>query len=319
MSTTRRVGLLVNPLAGRGQAGVVGREAALRLRGMGHDVAVFDSTSLTASIDAVEAALDSGGVDVVVVVGGDGAVNLAVNLLASHDIALGVVPAGTGNDTARSWRMPMDPVAALDTIDACLRSGTSRTVDTVAIMRHGLDGPGRVDLSLTRDRFAGVMATGFDAAVSERANRWSWPRGPARYNLAIARELPFYRARSYRLDLDGDTWDVDGLLVCLASTASYGGGMQIAPTASVVDGLIDIVVVHPVSTLRFVRMFPKVYKGTHVDLPDVEVRQAKRVTVTTTDSRPPVVAYADGERIGPLPIVAEVLPGALRLLARSVG
>jgi len=312
-----RVALMVNPLSGRGQGAVTGANAATRLQALGHRVTRYDRADMAWCITSVGAALAQRAdrPDALVVVGGDGAVNLAVNLLAGSRMPLGVIPAGTGNDIARSIGLPLDPVAAVDTIDACLRSGTTRDVDIV-----GISGAGRpaeaTDLNRTRLIFAGVMATGFDAAVSERANLWTWPKGPARYNVAIARELPLYRPRSYRLELDGELWEPDALLVSIANAASYGGGMRIAPDASMADGLLDVVVVHPISKSRFIRLFPKVYKGTHTDLPDVEVRQAKRLSICTTDSRPAVIAYADGERIGPLPLTVEVQPGAVSMLAR---
>jgi diacylglycerol kinase (ATP) len=162
--------------------------------------------------------------------------------------------------------------------------------------------------------FAGALSAGFDALVSQRANRLSWLPAALRYNVAALLELGPYRARRYAIDLDGERWDVDAMLVTVANTANYGNGMQIAPDASTFDGLLDVVVVKPLPKLRFLLLFPKVYKGAHVDLPYVEIRRAARVRVAVGDG-PPIVAYADGERLWPLPVTAEVRKGALGVLA----
>ena len=110
--------------------------------------------------------------------------------------------------------------------------------------------------------------------VNERANGWRWPRGAARYNLAIARELPVFRPVPYRLVLDGEVWETEACSSRWPTPPPTAAGMQIAPDASPTDGLLDVVVVKPVPLHRFVRLFPRVYAGTHVELDVVEVRRA---------------------------------------------
>ncbi|WP_380168115.1 diacylglycerol kinase family protein [Jannaschia sp. R86511] len=310
-----RIVLLVNPSSGAGRGAVVGDAALARLRGLGHDVhPVLAPDAVGAARLAREAVTRDGAgrCDALVVVGGDGVVHLGVQVLAGSDVPLGVVPAGTGNDIARAWGLPSDPVAAVDSIDGCLRLGSVRRFDAVRVEQP--DGQAG-DLAVW---VAGVVAAGFDAVVNERANGWRWPRGAARYNLAIARELPLFRPVPYRLVLDGVEWRTEGLLVAVANTASYGGGMQIAPAADPTDGLLDVVVVTPVPLHRFVRLFPRVYEGTHVDIDAVEVRRARRVEVHVDPAgrRPrPIVAYGDGERLGPLPRTFTVHGGAVAVLS----
>jgi diacylglycerol kinase (ATP) len=159
--------------------------------------------------------------------------------------------------------------------------------------------------------FAGVLGAGFDAVVNERANRWSWPRGRMRYNLAIARELPVFRPRDYELELDGVRHRTRAMLVAVGNGPSYGGGMQVVPDARLDDGLLDVMVLEPVSRLEFLRIFPRVYSGSHVSHPRVVLHRARSVRVEAAG----IVGYADGERFGPLPLTSEVRPGALRLLA----
>jgi diacylglycerol kinase (ATP) len=99
-------------------------------------------------------------------------------------------------------------------------------------------------------------------------------------------------------------------MVVIANGPAYGGGMRVCPDALMDDGLLDVLVVAPVSRTAFLRIYPKVYRGTHVGDPRVTVRRARRVRVQTAG----IVAYADGERVAPLPITAEAVPGALRIL-----
>lgn len=310
--TGARLVLLVNPSSGAGRGAGVGDAAAARLRGLGHTVEVVRAPDAAAAERrGAEAVAGAEPPDALVVVGGDGVVHLGVNVVAGTGVPLGVVPAGTGNDLARAWGLPADPVAAVDTIDACVRLGARREVDVVRAEPVGGSGDG------TR-WVAGVVAAGFDAVVNERANGWRWPRGAARYNLAIARELPVFRPVPYRLLLDGVVWETESLLVAVANTSSYGGGMQIAPDASATDGLLDVVVVKPVPLHRFVRLFPQVYAGTHVELDVVEVRRAATVEVGVDGGgRHPrrIVAYGDGERLGPLARRFSAVGGALSVLS----
>jgi diacylglycerol kinase (ATP) len=319
-----RIALLVNPSSAAGRGASVGEAAISRLRGLGHEVEpIVAADAATAELVAREAVGRTGAdrFDALVVVGGDGVVHLGVNVVAGTGVPLGVIPAGTGNDLARAWGLPSDAVAAVDTVDACARLGAVQEVDAIRVEALAPASDHREPGALAVDGarwVAGVTALGFDAVVNERANGWRWPRGAARYNLAIARELPLFRPVPYRLVLDGQEWRTEGLLVAVANTSSYGGGMRIAPDASPTDGLLDVVVVTPVSLLRFARLFPRVYEGTHVDVDAVEVRRASEVEVhVDPDGRHPrrIVAYGDGERIGNLPRRLTAVGGAVAVLS----
>ena len=172
--------------------------------------------------------------------------------------------------------------------------------------------PRTVDAGRVGDRwFAGVLSSGFDSAVNERANRMRWPTGRMRYNVAIAAELRVFQAQPFRIELDGKAVDRDAMLVAVGNGISYGGGMKVCPGALVDDGLFAVTVLNRISKPEFLRVFPRVYAGTHVDHPAVEVHEARVVSLQA----PAAVAYADGESIGPLPLTAECVPGALRVLA----
>jgi diacylglycerol kinase (ATP) len=117
------------------------------------------------------------------------------------------------------------------------------------------------------------------------------------------------RPRHYSLDLDGKKFEVDANLVAVANGESLGGGMRICPDASLTDGQLDIAWLAPVTRRRFLQLFPKVFSGTHVGEPEVTIRRARHVRLDSPD----IVAYADGERVGPLPVEIEVVPEAVRV------
>jgi diacylglycerol kinase (ATP) len=147
--------------------------------------------------------------------------------------------------------------------------------------------------------------------VNERANRMSWPSGRSRYNLAILAELRTFRPVPYELVLGGETWTTEAMLVAVGNGSSYGGGMRVCPDARLDDGLLDITVLGPISKPEFLRVFPTVYKGTHVRHPAVTVRRARQVTLTS----PGVTAYADGERVSVLPVTCDAVPDGMRVFA----
>jgi diacylglycerol kinase (ATP) len=163
--------------------------------------------------------------------------------------------------------------------------------------------------------FGGVVAAGFDARVNDRANRMRWPRGRMRYNAAMLVELGVFQPVPYVLDLDGEVWETSAMLVTIGNIPSYGGGMKVTPGAILDDGLLDIMIVKPLSKARFLTVFPRVYTGSHVDLPFVEIRRAKQVRIDA----PGITTYADGERLGPLPQTFEAVPAALRVLVPAAG
>ncbi|MFI6152885.1 diacylglycerol kinase [Kitasatospora sp. NPDC051170] len=297
MGGVRRVAVLTNPAAGAGHSGPAAERAVARLRALGVQVDAHAGRSAEdAGRLAREAVAD--GVDAVAVVGGDGMINLAVQALAGTAVPLGVIPAGTGNDHAREYGLPLgSPEAAAEVIAA----GRTRTVDLGRIT--GPDGAARY--------FGSVLATGFDSLVSDRTNRLRWPRGRMRYNLAILIEFANLRPLPFRLTLaDGTVLERDLTLAAVGNTRSYGGGMLMCPGALPDDGLFDVTLVDAMPRLRVARFFPTLFKGTHV-------RRAEVTTLRTDALRiecPGITAYADGEFIAALPVEVKIERGALRIL-----
>ena len=286
------IALVVNPTSGKGRGAAARAAVEERLRSRGAHVRTIVGNDADHARDLSRDAV-ARGVDALVALGGDGMVHLALQAVAGTATPLGIVPAGTGNDLAWSLGVPQrDPLAAADLVLA----GSLRRIDAVR----------------TGERwFACVLGAGFDSVVNERANTLRWPRGPARYNVAIAAELPRFRAMPFVLTLDGEEWRTDAMLVAVGNARSYGAGIRITDEASLDDGLLDVFVLAPVSKLEFVRTLPKARTGSHLGHPAVTARRAKVVTIES----PGVVAYADGERMGPLPLTCECVPGALRVFA----
>jgi diacylglycerol kinase (ATP) len=281
--------LVINPVAGQGKGASVGTYVAGYLNSRGIKYEIIIGRNGIDQADSLQRFLDrhpdcSG----VVAVGGDGLLHLVLQKITPAQVPLAVIPAGTGNDFVRTLGWSPDDV------DAILEAVLSKK-------------PRSVDLGLVDGEwFAAILSTGFDSIVNEKANTLSWPKGPMKYNVAIAIELPRFAPRHYEIVLDDRTISTQAMLIAVANGCSYGGGMLVCPRADISDGYFDVMVLHPVSKLEFIKVFPRVFKGTHITHPAVEIVRSKSVKITSE-----AVAYADGERIGQLPVSAQCMPGAL--------
>jgi diacylglycerol kinase (ATP) len=294
--TVGRITVLTNPASGHGGATNVAARAIAQFHRRGIDVVAIAGTDAEHARRLVEGALERG-MDALVVVGGDGIVALALQVLAQTDIPLGIIPAGTGNDHAREFGIPTrDPEAAADVVV----DGLVETVDLGRI--KGADGTDRW--------FGTVMAAGFDSLVTDRTNRMRWPHGRMRYNVAMVAEISKLRLLPFRLSFDGEELVTDLTLAAFGNTRSYGGGMLICPDADHSDGMLDVTMVQSASRAKLIRLFPTVFKGTHVNLDQVRTARAKVITVDS----PGINAYADGEFVCPLPVEVSAVSGALRIL-----
>lgn len=284
-------------MSGHGNAPHSSETAIARFEELGIDTVQIVGRDAVHARQLVDEALKND-TDALVVVGGDGVIALALQSLAGKDIPLGIVPAGTGNDHAREYGLPTgDPAAAVDVIAA----GVTTTVDLGLI--KGSDG--------SQTWFGTIAATGFDSLVSDRVNRMRWPHGRMRYNVAMVAELSKLRLLPFRMVLDGEREiRADLTLAAFGNTRTYGGGMQICPNADHSDGMLDITMVKSASRIRLIRLFPTVFKGTHVDLDEVTTDRARTILVES----PGINAYADGDYVCPLPAEISAVPGALTIL-----
>jgi len=287
-----RAALVVNPTSGKRKADEVARHTAAALTESGYEVVEIRADSGRDARGSLERLLDRSDIDLLTVVGGDGALHPLLSVALDHRLPLAIVPAGTGNDVARHLGLEHPEVA----IEA-IRTGASRPIDLIEVT-----GPDASTQYVTT-----VVASGFDSKVNERANAMRWPRGNMRYNRAIVAELRAFQPLTFTITADGHTFEREAMLVAVANMPSFGGGLRIAEGAVDDDGELDVIVIHRTSKLKLLRVFPMLYQGTHVDLPEFERIRAREVTW----SSPGIVGYGDGERLGPLPLTARVLPRAL--------
>lgn len=303
-TTARRVALLVNPTAGNGDGEATGQAVAARLRTAGLDVTSLRGTDIDHAAQ-VAAEQVAAGVDHLVVLGGDGMTHVGLNATAGTGTSLGVIPRGTGNDFARALGLPRnDPLAAADVVVA----GHVALLDAGRIVR---DEPGATPVW-----FATVLAVGFDSRVAARARSTRFLSGNARYVACVVAELKRFLSTPLRLSLDGHSEAGTRMLVAVGNTSTYGGGLHMCAGADPTDGWFSIVEVTDISRLELLRLFPKLYRGTHLTHPAVTMRRAREVRLEMLSDET-LIGFADGEPVGALPLTATCEPGALRMLVPS--
>jgi diacylglycerol kinase (ATP) len=291
VSAPRSFTFLVNPAAGGGAAPAAVVPVARTLRDAGCMVEVTYSPGPAACRALVAEAVARG--DVVVAVGGDGMVASLAGAVVESGGVLGIVPSGRGNDFARQLGIG----GTHDEVAATLLKAEARRVDVI-------DVGGRT--------VVGSVYAGVDSLASELVDRAHHLPRALQYPYAAVRSVVQFRPSSYDVVVDGRAHRFDAFTVVVANSGYYGSGMRIAPHAVVDDGVLDVVVIRAASKPRLIRAMPKLYDGTHVDLDEVVVLRGREVEVSASG---PVLAYGDGERLGPLPLTAAVRPTALRVLA----
>jgi len=282
--------LVINPVSGQGKGTTIGRYVAGYLAQHKCEYTIVTGNSSIALSDHLQIFIEKNpDCEGVIAVGGDGLLHIILQKVVPAQIPFTIIPAGTGNDFVRTlgWN--------LEEVDSQLK----RVLE---------EAPTEMDLGLVDGEwFGAILSTGFDSIVNEKANTLNWPKGPMKYNAAIAIELPRFKPRRYEISLDDRTFSAEAMLIAVSNGRSYGGGMMVCPNASITDGLFDVMVLHPVSKVEFLKVFPRVFAGTHTNHPAVEIVRSRTVTI---DSK--AVAYADGERIGQLPVSAECIKSATK-------
>jgi diacylglycerol kinase (ATP) len=279
--------IAINPTSGHGKGAVRAEQVIRYFDSKESPYRVFSSYSALKLKGELEAFLDTQQCEGVVCVGGDGLAHLVLQIVVPRSIPFALIPAGTGNDIARAlgW-----------SLEDC-----TKYLDHITTNQASVIDLGNVD----SEWFAAILSTGFDSVVNEKANSMRWPRGQQRYNLAIALELPRFTPIEYQITTDTRTFTTKAMLIAIANGRSYGGGMLVCPHAKLDDGLFDVMILKPVSKLEFIKVFPKVFSGSHITHPAVEIFRTKKITLVAD-----AIAYADGERIGPAPVSAECIAGA---------
>ena len=286
------VAIVMNPASGSGGGRSLLATLSAQLAGRDMEARVFATQASGDERRQAELALEAGAT-AIVCVGGDGTLSEVVGAMAGKDAALYIVPSGTGNDFARAFGLPREPVAAL----AAQLDGT----------------PERIDLGTINGKpFLNVSGSGFDVEVLRKTEELKsvYP-GETAYRKAVLAVVSRYRAMEAELSIDGGPFERRRVTIAEFANGQYiGGGMRVAPDARENDGLLDVVTVVPVWHGLIPLLLPLFILGVHVRLPlarSVRAREAvlrcKGMTVNI-DGR---LEQMDEARYA-------VLPGALRVM-----
>lgn len=297
-SSSSEVALVINPTAGRGEAGKRTREIAQRLRQYGLLSPTWHHTQARGDGEQLARAAVAAGAKLVVAVGGDGTLHEVMNGVLGSEATLGLIPFGTGNDFARALGLFGD----LDTACRALTQGQTRRVDVGTIEGLGTGGP---------RRFLVLTGTGYDARTAQTVNAGiKYLSGASAYVWGAILTAQNFSPFQLTLTPDGgEAIETQAMFVSFANCATTGGGMRIAPGAEVDDGLLDICLVRELPTAQMLWQLTHVFKGDHVNHPAVTMLRAARVTV---EADPPQPLLIDGEVLGTTPatisIERQVLP-----------
>lgn len=282
---------LLNPISGTGTAARLWEPVAQRLREAGAKVKVVETRS---SAHAVELAADAAAAgDIVVAVGGDGLLRDAAGGVVAVDGVLGIVPAGRGNDLARTLGLPTEPAG----LAKLLLRGPAMGIDVLEA--NGVVVPGNVYV-------------GIDALSTTIINNTRWLPGLLAYRLAPVRAILKWRSPTYSVVADGKATSAKAFTVIVANSGAYGHGLRIVPPAVLDDGLLDVMIVGDGPKRAIAAFMSEAKSGRHVLRPEVQLDTAREVII---DADRPVPLCADGDEIGSLPVTVRVLPKALTVIA----
>jgi len=292
-------GIVINPTSGRGKGKGFGEQALAEFAKHSIEIIDLSAENFAAAAKNAKEAVEKKIIDALIVVGGDGMFHLGVNAVVKSNIPVGLIAAGTGNDSARALGLPIHNV-----------------VDGVATLVAKIGKTRKVDLieSKSNDRTFysfGDVSAGFDALCNARANKWKWITGPIKYRFAMYRELAAFKPIPYRAVVDGVERVFEAILCTVSNSPSYGGGLLITPEAKVDDGKLDLFILNAISRLELIKIFPTVYYGGHVGHPAVEIMRVESIELHS----PGMPAYSDGEHVGAAPVTCVVSPKALNVMA----
>lgn len=280
---------IVNPSAGRGRCLNIWRS-------LEHRITIPYSVTMTQGPgDATKKARDAvkQGFKKIVSVGGDGTLNEVVNGIVGSKIELGVIPAGSGNDFAKTAGIPLNATEALE----YAQRGRSDFIDL-----------GKFNGSY----FINCSGAGFDAEVVRTVNEdMRLLKGTGAYVASVLVSLIRFAPWDAVITVDGKIFKRNVWLIAAAKGKYFGGGMMIAPDASMESGQFDVCIVNKMSRFDIIRFLPKVFKGAHTSHPAFEVIRGKHIQIESEESVP---IQVDGENKGRLPADFSVLPKAVKVI-----
>jgi len=283
--------IVVNPIAGRGSS----LKALPRVkRRLDKEMVEYEIIRTEFPNHATELAgkLESSG-ERIVAMGGDGTVREVLNGIRSPDTRVGVIPAGMGNDFARSLGIPTDVSRA-----AALLAGSESK---------------KVDLGGERGKFFNVMGVGFPAHVVERINKYKEGpvKGPLIYLLGLLRSITDLDTYEFKLILDGEARELSANAIFVANSNYTAGGLKLVPQAELDDGLLDVAIIANAGRMELLMALEKAYRGEHVNHPKIEFLRAKKIRI---ESKARLIKMFDGELEGTTPAELEVIPKARTII-----
>jgi diacylglycerol kinase (ATP) len=298
MAAQTKTLVLVNPTAGRGHAERVARtvQRFFAARNFSADF-VFASGAQEFEQRARGAAAQ--GYATVAALGGDGAAHFLLRGAFGSGIALGIIPAGSGNDIAMGLGIPLDPLAAAEVLVRC----APRRVDVV-----------RARFAKNIERvFIGAGGIGLDAEANQLATgRFRALPGVARYIAGALAALVGAEPLRVTAEFDGGRWEGDVLFAAVANSPTYGAGVRIAPDAKMEDGYLNLVLVAPLSFGRVLEAIPIVLCDGDLRWPEIRRIRTRRLRLSANRPSP---FHGDGEILGEAPVEFEVLSGAVKVVA----
>lgn len=304
--------VILNPTAGSGAAA---RKKAAIVRALTVGGAAPDVVHTEGPGDAGRLVREArrDGVGCVVLVGGDGTLNDAVQGFLEPDGSvavgpeIGLIPSGTGGDFRRTF----DIGDSVEEAAERLLSSQPRAVDLGLLSVTTPDG------KPARRAFINITSFGIGGLTDRIVNSTpKWMGGKAAFFTGTLRAMLVYRNAPVRVKVDGKVWlEAPIFNVALANGRYFGGGMMIAPDADPSDGLLDVVALHDMSKLQGASLAQHIYKGKHLGREGVKVTRGSVIEAEPLASSTEVLIDMDGETPGRLPLRAELAKGALRLRA----
>ncbi len=284
---------IVNPKAGRGLAEKIWTEMD-KTREIDFPDSTYIKTEYPGHAKVIAENIDFEHTDAVISVGGDGTIHEIVNGIALQDIALGIIPAGSGNDLARTLKIPVDHHEAVRLI---LKQETRM-----------------IDMGLAGSRyFINIGGVGFDAeVVADMNTHMKFLKGTTAYVASVLKKLFTFVPIKLKIRIDETVLDKKVYICAVANGKYYGGGMMLAPNAVIDDGMFDICILEDLNKFEFLYTFPTVFKGNHIKHPKVKIYHGKTVKIEGPGN---LSIHADGEIFGKLPADFRILPKSLKVIS----
>lgn len=287
----RKFCIIVNPNANNGHATYIMPRVIKTLERLNISFRCIISQDVAHAVNTAKEAIQLG--ECIVGVGGDGTLQALANVVIELNGTLAVIPAGRGNDFSKVINVPIDPILACEV----LINGKEKKVDV---------GVANGKAYLT------ICTVGFDSVANAYANRAKWMHKSLVYLYGGLRALLTWKPAIFHLEIDDKIFTHIGYTVAVANGGIYGGGLKLAPDASLEDGLLDIVLIGEISKIRMLQNFPKAFKGKHIHEPGVTILRGKKIKINMEKT---FDVYADGDVIAKLPVDIIVKPAALRIIS----